>query len=125
MGTTRILVLAVISAALLAAWGPALAADEKPAVPYADLNGKDLFKMVCKECHQPKAKAGEYTPMTLIQEQWEAFFDTKFLKTHQDLTLPGNEARKVGGILDSQMLQKIRKFCVDHAADSEQPMTCG
>jgi hypothetical protein len=32
---------------------------------------------------------------------------------------------KVPDVITPEMLKKIKKFAVDHAADSESPATCG
>ena len=90
-----------------------------------DMNGQDLFKNACKNCHEVDSDAGEYTPMSLIVEQWEEFFDGGFAETHQDLVCPSDKETKITDHFDKDMIKKIRKFCIDHAADSEQPMTCG
>ncbi len=89
------------------------------------LSGKDLYKDECKVCHMEDSDAGEYTPMTLIQEQWEEFFDDYWTETHGEVVFPKDETKKVTDMWDADMLKAVRKFCVDHAADSEQPMTCG
>jgi len=36
-----------------------------------------------------------------------------------------DEQKSLTEVLNEDLLKKIREFCVDHAADSEQPMTCG
>lgn len=110
-------------ALLLLAVGSALAEDkaEKP----KELDGKELFKLNCKSCHGADADAGEYTPMSYIMEQWEEFFDELWTETHGELVCPTDKTKKVTDGFDEDMLKKIRKFCIDHAADSEQPMTCG
>lgn len=96
-------------------------------------SGKELYRLTCKPCHLPKSPAGEYTPMTLIQEQWEDFFDNTYAGIHEAL-VDSVEARPDWATpeliqkleqLTPKMLEKIRKFAVDHAADSEHPMTCG
>jgi len=122
--TKRILILAIALLAVGAWAGPAAAAEDE-ATPLAKMDGKELYRNVCKQCHGPDAKAGEYTPMTLIQDQWNEFFDDVLVDTHKDVTCPGDDTRKLLDVLDKDMLKKIRAFCVDHAADSEQPMTCG
>ncbi len=88
-------------------------------------DGKDLFKNHCKTCHTADADAGEYTPMTLIEEQWEEFFDELWVETHQEVVCPKDEKKTVTDMWNDEMLKAVRKFCMDHAADSEQPMTCG
>lgn len=90
-----------------------------------DPSGQDLYKTQCKVCHAEGAPAGEYTPMTLIQSQWERFFEKKYEAKHAGVDFPGQPGMKVTQAISPDMLAKIRKFAVDHAADSEQPMTCG
>lgn len=86
-------------------------------------NGKELYKQSCKTCHDKDSPNGEYTPMSLTQDQWKAFFKNKFEAKHKDVILP-NEKKKLLEYLTKQQVEKIQKFCVDHAADSEQPQTC-
>jgi hypothetical protein len=114
--------LALLLVLLLAA-GAALADDE--AKTLADMDGKEIYKAVCKTCHGPDADAGEYTPMSLIMEQWDEFFQDTFVETHAELACPQDETKKVTDVIEGKTLEKVQKFCVDHAADSEQPMTCG
>ena len=117
------LLLLMASAAL--ADKPAVKAAAKQAPQAKELTGQDLFKAHCKVCHGPDADAGEYTPISYIMEQWEEFFDELWTETHGEISCPKADGKKVTDMLDKDMLKKIRKFCVDHAADSEQPMTCG
>lgn len=111
------------AASLACVAGLAMAADEaeKPKA----LDGKELFRTTCKVCHGAKSEAGEYTPMTLIQEQWDEFFDGAYADTHAKVAAPEAADKTVTDAITPEMLEAIRKFCVDHAADSEQPMTCG
>jgi len=92
------------------------AGDAKP-------NGKELYKQNCKVCHAKDSPHGEYTPITLIQDQWRSFFKEKLVPTHKDATVPGQPVRLLDSLTPEQM-KAIEKFCVDHAADSEQPQTC-
>jgi hypothetical protein len=89
------------------------------------MNGKELYRNFCKSCHEPESPHGEYTPMTLIQEQWDRFFDEKYVETHKDLADSLHGDKPVTEVIDKDMLKKIRKFCIEGAADSEHPMTCG
>jgi len=91
----------------------------------AKMEGKDIYKSMCKACHGPDADAGEYTPMSLIMDQWDEFFADTFAESHKDVVCPKDETKKVTDVFTPKMLKKVQKFCVDHAADSEQPMTCG
>lgn len=131
-----------VAALLTAGIGVGIAADDKgapttekqappvekqapPSVQELEkLSGKDLYKATCKPCHGPKSKAGEYKPLTLIQEQWDRFFDVKYLETHKAV-MDSTRGATVTDWITPKMLEKIRKFAVDGAADSEHPMTCG
>jgi hypothetical protein len=89
------------------------------------VKGLDLYKEYCKPCHEEDSEHGEYTPMTLIQDQWERFFDEKYVASHKDVVDEKHEGKKVTDVISKEDLEKIKKFAIDHAADSEQPMTCG
>jgi hypothetical protein len=88
-------------------------------------DGRALFKEYCKPCHVANSPNGEVTPMTLIQDQWERFFKEKLVPSHKDLVDLNHGGKKVLDVITPEMLKKIRKFAIDHAADSEHPMTCG
>lgn len=92
---------------------------------WAGPSGQDLYKAHCKVCHAAESPHGEYTPMTLIQDQWERFFKQKYETKHAGLDHPSEAGKKVLDVITPEMLAKIKKFAIDHAADSEQPMTCG
>jgi cytochrome c peroxidase len=94
-----------------------------PAQDKASMSGKDLYKQNCRVCHAKDSTHGEYSPMTLIQDQWKRFFNTKFASTHKDVALPGQE-KKLLETLTPEQIKILQKYCVDHAADSEQPQTC-
>ncbi len=89
-----------------------------------NLNGKELYRNNCKVCHDKGSPNGQYTPMTLTQDQWKKFFNVKLVPAHKNALHP-----KTGGKLLEELtpdqLKAIQKFAVDHAADSEQPATCG
>ncbi len=98
---------------------------EEKAAKEKKLDGKELYKTHCKTCHGEDSDAGEYTPMTLIEEQWEEFFDELWQETHGEVVCPKDAKKKVTDMWSDGMLKAVRKFCMEHAADSEQPMTCG
>jgi hypothetical protein len=123
--TTKLSLKTLLTVALMACLALPVLADEKSAPPPEKMKGQDLYKNFCKGCHQPDSVAGEYTPMSLIIEQWEEFFDGVYVETHQEVPFTEGDQRSVTEVINDQMLKKLRKFCVDHAADSEQPMTCG
>ena len=87
-------------------------------------NGKELYRNNCKVCHDKGSPQGQYSPMTLTQDQWRAFFKLKLLSSHKNVVHP-----KTGGKLLEQLtpdqIKAIQRFAIDHAADSEQPATCG
>ncbi|HKS74394.1 MAG TPA: cytochrome c [Terriglobales bacterium] len=87
------------------------------------LNGKELYRNNCKVCHDKGSANGQYTPMTLTQDQWRAFFKTKLMSTHRNVLHP--KGGKLLELLSPDELKAIQRFAIDHAADSEQPATCG
>jgi mono/diheme cytochrome c family protein len=110
--------LGLASALALGAAAAALGADKEP-------GGKELYKEYCKPCHTSGSKAGEYTPMTLTQEQWERFFDKKVVSAHEKVVDKAHGEKKVLDVVSPEQIKKIRQFAIDHAADSESPATCG
>ena len=84
-----------------------------------------LFREHCRHCHDNGSEYGKYTPMTLIQSQWERFFDRKYERKHRKVNDDLYGGKPVTEVISPEMLEKIRKFAVDHAADTDQPMTCG
>lgn len=113
----------LVVAILVMASGLALA-EEKVTDP-KKMEPKDLYKSQCKVCHTEDSDAGEYTPMTYIMEQWEEFYDDLWIETHGEIVSPTDPKKKVTDTIDEDMIKTLKKFCVDHAADSEMPMTCG
>ena len=87
-------------------------------------DGKALYKGNCKVCHDKGSKNGVYTPMTLTQDQWRRFFTTKLAVSHKNAVHP-TAGKKLFEVLTPDQIKAIQRFAVDHAADSEQPATCG
>ncbi|MGE5237025.1 MAG: hypothetical protein ACM3O7_11815 [Acidobacteriota bacterium] len=108
---------------LVAVWAAALAAAGLAWAGEPD--GRVLFKEYCKPCHAANSPHGEVTPMTLIQDQWVRFFKEQLVPSHQELVDANHGGKKVLDVITPEMLEKIKKFAIDHAADSEHPMTCG
>jgi len=77
--------------------------------------GKHLYKKQCKSCHSKGDAAGELTPMNKTMSQWDRYF-TK-MKHKGDQAVFDN--------ISEQKLKDIQQFLYDHAADSDQPQTCG
>jgi len=89
------------------------------------MTGKQLYKEYCKQCHLADSPDGEYTPMTLIQDQWTEFFDTQMIPAHENVTDPNHDNTSVLDLLTPEEMKTLREWTIDHAADSEHPMTCG
>jgi cytochrome c len=47
-------------------------------------NGKELYRNNCKVCHDKGSPQGQYTPMTLTQDQRRTFFKLKLLSSFGD-----------------------------------------
>jgi mono/diheme cytochrome c family protein len=86
-------------------------------------SGKDLYKQNCRVCHEKNSPNGEYSPMSLTQDQWKSFYKIKMIQKHKEVRMLNQETRLLE-VLTPEQLKAIEKFCVDHAADSEQPQTC-
>jgi Spy/CpxP family protein refolding chaperone len=118
MSRSRLFVATVLIGVLVIGLANVATAAKKP-------KGSDLFKEFCKPCHGPDSPNGEYTPMTLIQDQWERFFDDKYEGSHSAVMDPAHDNQPVTEVITKDDLELIREFAIDHAADSEHPMTCG
>ena len=114
----KILSFTVASCAMVAFAMPAAAKDKAP-------TPRQLVKQYCRVCHGPNSPNGEYTPMTFIQDQWTDFFANTYKDAHKGVVDPHHNNKKVLEEITPDMLKKIEKYMVDHAADSEHPMTCG
>ena len=108
MASIRALLILLLATALAASF--ALAAEGGN-----PKKGKFLFKKNCKTCHIADAACGEVTPLTKTQSQWDRFFETDKHSKNPDA---------VKNISPEEM-KDIQQFLFDHAADSDQPQTCG
>ncbi len=97
-----------------------IAAADKESVP-----GRDLYREYCRDCHTVDSDFGEYTPLSLIQDQWVRFFDKKYERAHRKVMDEKHGGKPVLEAISPEDLELIKGFSIDHAADSEQPMTCG
>ena len=111
----------VVSLAMIAS--AAIADDDDK--PLEKMDGLELYRAECRPCHLEDSENDHYTPMTLIGDQWDEFFDEYYLEAHADQKSVTEPDKPLTEVLTDDLLKKLRKFCVDHAADSEQPMTCG
>jgi hypothetical protein len=84
--------------------------------PVFGADGRELTKSKCKVCHAEGSKAGTVTPLSKTQKQWERFFDK------------GQHEKKAPGVwkgISPGELEQIRRYLIEHAADSPHPETCG
>ncbi len=77
--------------------------------------GKYLFKKTCKACHTEGGAAKALTPLSKTQAQWDRFI------------IKGEHPNKAEAFknLSEPDIKDINQFLFDHAADSDQPETCG
>ena len=119
MSKTKLMVVVVlVGIVALSFTSGAMAAKKK-------IKGQDIYKEFCKPCHEVDSDNGEYTPMSLIQDQWETFFDEDFEEAHKGIKDPNYDNKPVTDVLTEEEFEALKKWTIDHAADSEQPMTCG
>ncbi len=118
MSSSRVIVTSILIAVLAVGLANVATAAKKD-------KGMDLYKEYCKPCHTPDSPAGEVTPMSLIQDQWTRFFDKEYVESHSAVSDPSHDNKPVTEAISAEDLEAIKKFAIDHAADSEQPMTCG
>lgn len=76
--------------------------------------GKYLFKKSCKSCHVAGAEGKAMTPLSKTQAQWDRFFEKG-----------GHPKQEAWKALSPQDVKDVHQFLFDHAADSDQPETCG
>lgn len=77
--------------------------------------GKYLFKKECKSCHADGTEGKKLTPLSKTQAQWDRFFEKDKHKAKPEVFKKFSD----------QDLKDIQQFLFDHAADSDQPETCG
>ncbi len=114
MYTRRFVPMMVVSMFILV--GTALAAS--------GIDGKALYRDNCRVCHDKGSPHKQYTPMTLTQAQWRSFFSSKLVSSHKSVIHPKTNMNLLQSLTPEQM-KALQRFAIDHAADSEQPATCG
>ncbi len=106
----------ILAAATVLAIATLAAAAGKPNPNH----GKSLYKASCKVCHVKGGGAVVLTPMTKTQSQW-----TRAFKDGTVAACAKKVASKTGKPLAPEDLADMEAYLVAHAADSDQPETCG
>lgn len=91
------------------------------ATPINPKKGKVLFRNQCRGCHDGSQAIVKLEPIARTMKQWESAF------------APGSKVRncitrvreKLGTEPTSQDLLDMQAYLVQHAADSDQPASCG
>lgn len=99
--------------------------EDAPEIKGSDSKGKYYFKKQCKSCHGKDGDGGEVTPMSKTIKQWERYFGKDI---HYTLKNDAGEVTKKEMLLEvveEEPLIHIKTFLINHAADSDQPETCG
>lgn len=109
----RILVLAAAACCAALVWTDATAGGPNPN------RGKSLFKGSCKTCHVKGGGAKDFSPMTKTQAQWKRAFEKDVDRCVKAIVAKG------GKPLTPKDLDDMKFYLVSHAADSDQPETCG
>ena len=69
---------------------------------------------------------GKETAVQMLQIMWTTrFFEEKYVDSHSAVVDPNHDGKAVTEAISDEDLEMIKKWTIDHAADSEQPMTCG
>ena len=92
MKSTKTLVLLIVAALLVS--GTAFAEEEQEKPDYSKMKGIELYKSLCKPCHMEDSEAGEYTPMSLIMDQWDEVFDAMD-ESHAEAVLESTDGKSV------------------------------
>ncbi len=87
--------------------------------------GKFLYKKNCRiACHAGETEGvKELNPTSKTQKQWERYFNEeneKLIEEHSK-----GELDEILEKFKEQDYKDILKYLRDHAADSDQPQTCG
>ena len=84
--------------------------------------GKYFLKDVCRHCHMPGSQYKELTPMAKTMDQWRRYFKIRYFLNHKDVKVDNKPLLEV---ITSEIIVHIKTFLIKHAADSDQPQTCG
>lgn len=84
--------------------------------------GKVFYKTNCRTCHDGQtAEVKDLSPITKTMEQWAREFGPK----GEVASCVPRVKDKLGTELTERDLLDIQSYLIQHAADSDQPATCG
>ena len=84
--------------------------------------GKVFYKTNCRSCHDGQMKdVKELSPISKTMEQWAREFNPG----GEVEACTGRVQEKLGTELTERDLLDIQSYLIQHAADSDQPATCG
>ncbi len=83
--------------------------------PCQAAEGKKVFFNKCGGCHKASGEAPVFAATKYASMQWDRFFERNKHKRKKDIT----------AMVTTAELKNIRKYLVDHAADSDQPEAVG
>ena len=105
----------ILTVAFLVSWTAAVDDQKRTA--------QEMYREDCRVCHTEDSPYGDFTPMSLTMDQWKKFFKERFKDKHKDVMFD-REKKPLLEYMKPDELKEIEKYCVKHAADSEQPQTC-
>lgn len=77
--------------------------------------GKNLFVQRCGQCHKQGGEAPTFAATKYAGAQWERFFERNKHKRKKDIS----------SLISAEEQQKVKKYLVNHAVDSDQPEAVG
>lgn len=84
--------------------------------------GKVFYKTNCRTCHDGQtAQVKDLSPITKTMAQWER----EFAEAGEVMNCVSHVKEKLGTQLTERDLLDISAYLIQHAADSDQPATCG
>jgi hypothetical protein len=103
--------LAALAAFTMAAAGPSINPKR----------GKVYFKKECRVCHDGSQDIVKLDPIAKTMEQWQ----TAFAEDGTARNCIARVQEKLGQTPTEQDLLDMQAYLVQHAADSDQPASCG
>ncbi|MDM8525194.1 cytochrome c [Desulfococcaceae bacterium HSG8] len=83
--------------------------------PSCSADGETLFNTKCGKCHNSRGQGPVFAPVRYASSQWERFFQRNKHKRKKDISKE----------VTPEEAELIKKYLVDHAADSDRPIAAG